>query len=272
MSKLTKVISGSLIIIAGAVQLFIPILPPGKIVFFDDIGIRLLIGYILIRLGLYLIFRGKRPDPYPDVKFFQKVLVYSGELIVSVLIGIIISSFTNIENAGLISLAIFILLSYGLKAGKVVSFIQSRNNPNKPELLGTRNNGDWIAIFYDIKYKYGYEKMLQVLDSVSEEAGIGIEVVHKARMAGTEHLTVWEKGTSDSTCHLCQLDALSEECGEVAIGGSCKLEYLPRIYITMCNQTSIIIIQVPETQYTEEGKVSLTKLAKTIQSKVIAIS
>ena len=48
------------------------------------------------------------------------------------------------------------------------------------------------------------------------------------------------------------MQALQEECGEVAIGCKVKAFDNLQMYLTLINQSSIITIQVPEESFTQQ--------------------
>ena len=137
------------------------------------------------------------------------------------------------------------------------------------KFLGTKPNYGWIMFGYDIHYRYGYDDMLRVLDRITEDYGIKLNIVRTAMIAGSAPRTVWKKTIFNKAQPLTQMEPLKEECGEVAIGGICKKLSFTQVYITMANQTSIVVIQVPESRNTEGLKEEIDSLAEAIQSKLI---
>ena len=138
-------------------------------------------------------------------------------------------------------------------------------------VLDNRIRSNWIETVYDIQCRYGYETMLQVLDSISEEYEISLEIVSKAHLAGASGQTVWKKMLFNKPRPLSKMASLNEECGEVSIGGRCALLSLSQVYITMFNQTSIITIQVPNELDSNKVQESKATLATAIQSKVVSL-
>lgn len=139
---------------------------------------------------------------------------------------------------------------------------------NELKVIGHRINGNWLEATYDIQYRYGYETMLEVLDSVSEEYGVRIEIVDKAILAGAATERIWQKTLFRRSKPLIKMRSLKEECGIVSIGGKCKVLSLRQVYITMVNQTSMITIQILKDKESETGQESMKILASAIQAKV----
>ena len=110
--------------------------------------------------------------------------------------------------------------------------------------IGKRENGSWIAIGYDIRYKYGYETMLLLLDKFISEYDIKVGLVTKSPIAGANRITVWRKLFFNKPKPLSDMEALKEECGDVSVGGISKRLSDIQLYVTLTNQTSIIVFQV----------------------------
>lgn len=137
--------------------------------------------------------------------------------------------------------------------------------------IGKRENGSWIAIGYDIRYKYGYETMLLLLDKFISEYDIKIDLVTKSPIAGANSITVWRKLFFNKPKPLSDMEALKEECGDLSVGGiSKRLSDIP-LYVTLTNQTSIIVFQVPKDQYSEAIKEHIDAVVRFIQMTLVSI-
>jgi len=137
--------------------------------------------------------------------------------------------------------------------------------------IGTRENGSWIAIGYDIRYKYGYETMLLLLDKYISEYDVKVDLVRKSPIAGANHITVWRKWFFNKSKPLSEMEALKEECGEVSVGGISKRLSDIQLYVTLTNQTSIIVFQVPKDQYSEAIKEHINAAVRFIQMTLVSI-
>jgi len=133
-----------------------------------------------------------------------------------------------------------------------------------------RENGSWIAIGYDIRYKYGYETMLLLLDKFISEYDIKVDLVTKSPIAGANRITVWRKLFFNKPKPLSEIEALKEECGEVSVGGNSKRLSDIQLYVTLTNQSSIIVFQVPKDQYSEEIKDKIDAAAYFIQIALVS--
>ena len=131
--------------------------------------------------------------------------------------------------------------------------------------MGIRENYGWIAVGYDIQYRYGYETMLSLLDAFINKYSIKVERVAKAQVFGMSHVVVWRKWLFNKAQPLTKMAALKEECGEIAVGGVSKRLSGIQLYVSLMNQTSTIIIQVPKKKYSEEIKRKLDVAAQFIQ-------
>lgn len=131
--------------------------------------------------------------------------------------------------------------------------------------LGLRENYGWIAIDYDIQYRYGYETMISLLDTIIRKYSIKVERIAKAQVVGMTYTVVWRNWLFNKAKPLSHLDALKEECGEIAVGGVSQRLSDIRLYISLLNQTSIITIQVPQEKYSEDIKRKLDVAAQFIQ-------
>ena len=137
--------------------------------------------------------------------------------------------------------------------------------------FGTRENGSWIAIGYDIRYRYGYEIMLLLLDKFISEYDVKVEIIRKSPIAGANHIVVWRKWLFNKPKPLSEIEALKEECGEVSVGGVSKRLSDIQLYVTLTNQSSIIVFQVPNDQYSEEIKGKIDAAARFMQIALVSI-
>ena len=137
--------------------------------------------------------------------------------------------------------------------------------------IGKRENGSWIAIGYDIRYKYGYETMLLLLDKFISEYDIKVDSVTKSPIAGANRITVWRKLFFNKPKPLSDMEALKEECGDVSVGGISKRLSDIQLYVTLTNQTSIIVFQVPKDQYSEAIKEHIDAAVRFIQMTLVSI-
>ena len=137
--------------------------------------------------------------------------------------------------------------------------------------IGKRENGSWIAIGYDIRYRYGYEIMLLLLDKFITEYDIKVEIITKSPIAGANHIAVWRKWLFNKPKPLSEIKALKEECGEVSVGGISKRLSDIQLYVTLTNQTSIIVFQVPKDQYSEEIKDKIDAAAHFLQIALVSV-
>lgn len=138
--------------------------------------------------------------------------------------------------------------------------------------LGSRENGGWWAVAYDLHVHYGYETMLQLFDRFVSEFEVRVERIAKAKMAGQAHSVVWQRLLFSKAKALSKMAALKEECGVVAIGGSVRAFDSIQMYMTMMNQTSVLTIQVPEYQYTEEVQKQIDSVALFFQTLLLSNS
>ena len=137
--------------------------------------------------------------------------------------------------------------------------------------IGTRENGSWMAIGYDIRYRYGYETMLLLFDKLISEYNVKVDLVRKSPIAGANHLTVWRKWLFNKSKPLSDMEALKEECGEISVGGVSKRLSDIQLYVTLTNQTSIIVFQVPKDHYSEAIKEHFDAAARFIQMTLVSI-
>lgn len=137
--------------------------------------------------------------------------------------------------------------------------------------IGKRENGSWIAIGYDIRYKYGYETMLLLLDKFISEYDIKVDLVTKSPIAGANRITVWRKLFFNKPKPLSDMEALKEECGDVSVGGISKRLSDIQLYVTLTNQTSIIVFQVPKDKYSEAIKEHIDAAVRFIQMTLVSI-
>ncbi len=137
--------------------------------------------------------------------------------------------------------------------------------------IGKRENGSWIALGYDIRYKYGYETMLLLLDKFISEYDIKVDLVTKSPIAGANRITVWRKLFFNKPKPLSDMEALKEECGDVSVGGISKRLSDILLYVTLTNQTSIIVFQVPKDQYSEAIKEHIDAAVRFIQMTLVSI-
>ena len=118
--------------------------------------------------------------------------------------------------------------------------------------LRTENNEGWTAIAYDLHIHYGYKTMLCLFDSFISNFHARVERIAKAKITGQRHTVVWQKLLFNKAKALTEMQALQEECGEVAIGCKVKAFDNLQMYLTLINQSSIITIQVPEESFTQQ--------------------
>lgn len=137
--------------------------------------------------------------------------------------------------------------------------------------IGKRENGSWIAIGYDIRYKYGYETMLLLLDKFISDYDIKVDLVTKSPIAGANRITVWRKLFFNKPKPLSDMEALKEECGDVSVGGISKRLSDILLYVTLTNQTSIIVFQVPKDHYSEAIKEHIDAAVRFIQMTLVSI-
>ena len=127
--------------------------------------------------------------------------------------------------------------------------------------LGTTVDYGWVCVGYDIQYRYGYETMLHLLDRLIVDYSVKLDRIAKAKLAGMPHTVVWRDWLFNKAPALSDMDALKEECGQVAVGGVSKKLSDIQLYVTMTNQTSVITIQVPQEKYSEAVKKELDTVA-----------
>ena len=118
--------------------------------------------------------------------------------------------------------------------------------------LRTENNEGWTAIAYDLHTHYGYKTMLCLLDSFISNFHVRVERIAKAKITGQTHTVVWQKLLFNKAKALTEMQALQEECGEVAIGCKVKAFDNLQMYLTLINQSSIVTIQGPEERFTQQ--------------------
>ena len=138
-------------------------------------------------------------------------------------------------------------------------------------LVGTQQNGTWLAFAYDLHYHYGYETMLWLFDRFVSDYQVCVERIAKATVAGDDHTVVWQKFLfSRGTKSLSEIKALKEECGEVAVGGIVKALDNLQIYMVLMNQTSIVTFQIPDDQFSMPVKKQIESIAMFLQSNILS--
>ena len=135
--------------------------------------------------------------------------------------------------------------------------------------LGTRSNGGWIAIAYDIQAHYGYGTMLQLFDSFIAKYQARVGRIAKAKIAGQAHTVVWQYLLFNKAKPLTEMHALQEECGEVAIGCTVKAFDNLQMYLTLTNQSRVITIQVPEESFTEQVQEQVDSVVQFFQTTLV---
>ena len=136
--------------------------------------------------------------------------------------------------------------------------------------LGTKDNHGWVAVGYDIQQRYGYDTMLFLLNKFISKYSIKVERIAKAQVAGMPHTIVWTKNLFNKAPSLSQIEALKEECGEIAVGGVSKRLSDIHLYVSLINQTSIIYIQVPKNQYSDSIQRKLDIAIQYIQDSLLS--
>lgn len=118
--------------------------------------------------------------------------------------------------------------------------------------LGTRQNGAWMEVVYDLQTRYGYETMLMLLDRFIVDYQARVDRVVKAQISGMSHSVVWRRLLFNKFKPLAEMESLKEECGVVSVGCVVKVFDGLQMYLTMFNQTSTVTIQVPEDVFSDE--------------------
>lgn len=136
--------------------------------------------------------------------------------------------------------------------------------------FGTKDNHGWVAVGYDIQQRYGYDTMLFLLNKFISKYSIKVERIAKAQVAGMPHTIVWTKNLFNKAPSLSQIEALKEECGEIAVGGVSKRLSVIHLYVSLINQTSIIYIQVPKNQYSDSIQRKLDIAIQYIQDSLLS--
>lgn len=103
------------------------------------------------------------------------------------------------------------------------------------------------------------------------EYDIKVDLVTKSPIAGANRITVWRKLFFNKPKPLSDMEALKEECGDVSVGGISKRLSDIQLYVTLTNQTSIIVFQVPKDQYSEEIKDKIDAAAYFIQIALVSV-
>ena len=67
------------------------------------------------------------------------------------------------------------------------------------------------------------------------------------------------------------LTPLKDECGEIAVGGNSKRLSGIQLYVTLINQSTNIVFQVPKDQYSEEIKEKIDAAAHFIQIALASV-
>jgi len=136
--------------------------------------------------------------------------------------------------------------------------------------IGIRENYGWVCVGYDLGCRYGYEMMLFMFDKFIAGYAVRVDRVAKAMLASMRHDVVWRRWPFRKAQPLSGMDALKEECGEVAVGGTSKRLDDLQLYITLTNQTSIVTIQVPQENYTDAVKSQLDLIARFFQTALVS--
>lgn len=118
--------------------------------------------------------------------------------------------------------------------------------------LGTRQNGAWMEVVYDLQTRYGYETMLMLLDRFIVDYQARVDRVVKAQISGMPHSVVWRRLLVNKFKPLTEMESLKEECGVVSVGCVVKVFDGLQMYLTMMNQTGIVSVQVPEDVFSDE--------------------
>lgn len=118
--------------------------------------------------------------------------------------------------------------------------------------LGTRQNGAWMEVVYDLQTRYGYETMLMLLDRFIVDYQARVDRVVKAQISGMPHSVVWRRLLVNKFKPLTEMESLKEECGVVSVGCVVKVFDWLQMYLTMMNQTSVVTIQIPQDDLSDE--------------------
>ena len=127
--------------------------------------------------------------------------------------------------------------------------------------LGTNLADGWMAVAFDLGKGYGYETMIRVLDAIVEKYIIEVDRVWKAGVAGSGQEVIFKSGLFKKARPLRELEALREECGEIAVAGFAGSLGSIQLYFQMANQTSLLIFQVPEQSWTDIVQSALPAIA-----------
>lgn len=137
--------------------------------------------------------------------------------------------------------------------------------------IGTRPNGAWLATAFDLHIHYGYETMLLLFDTFTSKYQARVARVAKSELAGQGSSVVWQKVLWNKARPLSEMPKLKEECGSVSIGCFVKAFHDIQLYISLINQTSIVVIEVPDGQYTEKVQSHIESIAQFFQNTLLSI-
>jgi hypothetical protein len=137
------------------------------------------------------------------------------------------------------------------------------------KIIGTRLSEGWHAVAYDLQIRYGYDSMITLFDRFIVEYDFRLKRIGRAQVAGMEHEILYVVSLFKKTEQLSRMKAVKEECGELAIGGNAKALGGLKLFITLTNQTSVLVIQLYEDQYNEKVQEQLDGIARFFQSTLI---
>jgi hypothetical protein len=112
--------------------------------------------------------------------------------------------------------------------------------------------------------------MLQLFDRFIAKYQARVGRVAKAEIAGQAHTAIWHGLLFKKAKPLAEMQALQEECGEVAIGCTVKAFDGIQMYLTLTNQTSVVTIQVPEENYSEQVQEQMDAVAQFLQTTLLS--
>ncbi|MGN1298881.1 MAG: hypothetical protein ACI4UE_02725 [Candidatus Scatovivens sp.] len=111
-------------------------------------------------------------------------------------------------------------------------------------LKNVERKDGWVMYYYTFDYGYGYDFMIQYIESILKTDQFRVDRITKAEMASSPSINCTNEFIKFN--NIKEMPSLQEECGRIALAGfSKKLNSFP-IQIVLYNQTNYLKIEHPE--------------------------
>lgn len=105
------------------------------------------------------------------------------------------------------------------------------------------SDGDWVSVGYEATWKYGYDFMLDAVQTLLADFGGGLQRFAKYEMIGAKPVEIVDEVKSCGG-KLRECKELYEECGAIAVAGVSGVMECP-IQIMLYNQTNVVRLDCP---------------------------